>query len=44
MMVAARESENGGITGSSGDQTGHEIETQAVYDFPWNYILRYVGE
>jgi hypothetical protein len=44
MMVAARESENGGITGRSGDQTGHEIETQAVYDFPWNYILRYVGE
>ena len=44
MMVAARESEDGGITGKSGDQTGHEIERQEVYDFPWNYILRYVGE
>ena len=43
MMVAARESEDGGITGKSGDQTGHEIERQEVYDFPWNYILRYVG-
>ena len=43
MMVAARESEDGGITGKSGDQTGHEIERQEVCDFPWNYILRYVG-
>lgn len=24
----------------SGDQTGHEIETHAYYNYPWRYVLR----
>lgn len=30
--------------GRSGDSSGNEIRIQAYWDFPWNYILRYVGD
>lgn len=37
--------ENGGIYyGQSGDQTGLETRTRAIYNFPWDCILRYAGE
>jgi len=40
--VAANSSEDGGYVGSSGDQTGHEIEKHPVvtFDRGWDYILR----
>ncbi|WP_143412187.1 endolysin-like domain-containing protein [Arabiibacter massiliensis] len=37
--------ENGGIVGGrEGDQTGRESNVRAYYDYPWDGILRYVGE
>ena len=37
--------ENGGAHGGqAGDQTGWETNTRAVYDFPWDCILRWVGD
>lgn len=40
--VSANSSEDGGYVGSSGDQTGHEIEKHPVvtFDRGWDYILR----
>ena len=40
-MVHAAGSENGGVHGMTGDQTGYEICTTSYYDFPWDYVLRY---
>lgn len=36
-------SENGGIYGEVGDQTGYESHIRGYYDYPWDGILRYVG-
>lgn len=36
-------SENGTIYGQVGDQTGWESHICNYYDYPWNGILRYVG-
>lgn len=37
--------ENGGIVGGrEGDQTGRESNVRPYYDYPWDGILRYVGE
>lgn len=42
-IVHARGNENGGVTGGQpGDQTGLEICVQAYFNFPWDYVLRYV--
>lgn len=38
-IVHARSSE-GNIMG--GDQSGNEIRTQSYFNYPWNYVLRYV--
>ena len=46
-ICGARRDENGkdGWEGSQpGDQTGHEIEYGAYYNFPWRYVLRYTAE
>lgn len=46
-ICGARRDENGkdGWEGSQpGDQTGHEIEYGAYYNFPWTYCLRYEAE
>ena len=46
-ICGARRDENGkdGWEGSQpGDQTGHEIEYSAYYNFPWRYVLRYTEE
>lgn len=46
-ICGARRDENGkdGWEGAQpGDQTGHEIEYGAYYNFPWTYILRYTAE
>ena len=29
---------------ATGDQTGKEIQKQAYFNYPWNYVLRYAGE
>lgn len=45
-ICGARRDENGkdGWEGSQpGDQTGHEIEYGAYYNFPWTFCLRYEG-
>lgn len=42
-LVGASSSENGGIDGETGDQTGWEIRTCWYYDMPWDGFLRYVG-
>lgn len=37
--------ERGRISGGqAGDQSGHETNTKPVYDYPWDCILRYVGD
>ena len=36
-------SENGGIYGEVGDQTGWESHIANYYDYPWNGILHYTG-
>lgn len=44
-IVHARGNERGGATGGkTGDQTGGEICTQAYFNFPWDYVLRYVAK
>lgn len=43
-LVGAHSSENGGIDGETGDQTGAEISVGAFYQFPWDFILRYPEE
>ena len=42
-IVQASGNEWGGTSGGqSGDQTGGEINIHAYYNFPWDYVLRYV--
>ena len=41
-IVQASIAENGTVHGQTGDQTGHEIAIGPYYDFPWDYVLRYV--
>ena len=44
-IVQASINERGGITGGqSGDQTGGEIGVRGYYDYPWDVVLRYVGD
>ena len=44
-IVQASINERGGITGGqSGDQTGGEIHVRYYYNYPWQVLLRYVGE
>lgn len=44
-MVQAGINERGGVTGGqSGDQTGSEIGVRSYYDYPWDVVLRYVGD
>lgn len=42
-LVGAHSSENGGIYGQAGDQTGREISIGAYYNMPWDGYLRYKG-
>lgn len=44
-VVQASSNERGGITGGvSGDQTGGEINISWYRNYPWDIVLRYVGE
>ena len=44
-LVQASISENGTAhAGKAGDQTGREINVCTYYDFPWEYVLRYIEE
>ena len=44
-IVQASINERGGITGGqSGDQTGSEIGIRSYYNYPWDVVLRYVGD
>ena len=43
-IVHASSSETGGKYGKSGDQTGREVCTRTYYNYPWDCVLRYVGE
>lgn len=44
-IVQASINERGTATGGqTGDQTGREIYERAYYNYPWNCILRYVGD
>lgn len=43
MLAEFSISENGGIYGESGDQTGYEAYIHTYYDFPWDGILHYIG-
>ena len=44
-IVQASINERGGITGGqTGDQTGKEIHVRGYYDYPWDCVLRYVGD
>ncbi len=36
-------SENGGIDGVKGDQTGQESHVRAYYDYPWDGILECIN-
>lgn len=40
-LVHARSSEGNSL---QGDQSGNEIRVQSYYNYPWDCILRYVGE
>lgn len=41
-LVEATGDEKGGISGGRpGDQTGHEIHIRLMYNYPWDYVLRY---
>lgn len=40
--VGARVSETNSIHGKGGDQTGQEIRIGNYYNYPWDYVLRYV--
>lgn len=43
-LVQASINERGTTTGgATGDQTGKEICTRAYYNYPWDCVLRYVG-
>lgn len=42
-LVGAHSSENGGIDGETGDQTGGEISITDYYNAPWQGYLRYKG-
>ena len=44
MLAEFSISENGTIDGLEGDQTGYESRIRTRYDYPWNGILRYIGE
>lgn len=45
MLMQFSIDENGGIIGGrEGDQTGSESNTRPYYDYPWDGILRFVGE
>lgn len=44
MLAEFSISENGTIDGAEGDQTGYESHIRTYYDYPWNGILRYIGE
>lgn len=42
MLVEATGDEKGGISGGQpGDQTGHEIHTRLLYNYPWDCVLRW---
>lgn len=41
-IVQATISENGTVYGAGGDQTGKEIGIYNYYNYPWDYILRYM--
>ena len=42
-LCHASGNENGGATGGrTGDQTGKEISVTGYFNFPWDYVLRYV--
>lgn len=43
-LVHGSSSETGGKYGREGDQTGREICVRSYYDYPWNCVLRYVGD
>ena len=44
-IVQASINERGGITGGqTGDQTGKEIHVRSYYNYPWDCVLRYVGD
>lgn len=44
-IVEASINERGGIIGGqTGDQTGKEIHVRSYYDYPWDVVLRYVGD
>ena len=44
-VVQAGNNERGGITGgATGDQTGGEIGISPYRNYPWDIVLRYVGE
>lgn len=44
-IVQAGSNERGGITGGqTGDQTGSEIGIRGYYNYPWDCVLRYVGD
>ena len=44
-IVQASINERGGITGGqTGDQTGSEIGVRSYYNYPWDVVLRYVGD
>ena len=45
-IVHASQSENGGIDGQTGDQTGKEICVQSYYDLPYSNVVhyRYAGD
>ena len=44
-IVQAGINERGGVTGGqSGDQTGSEIGVRSYYKYPWDVVLRYVGD
>lgn len=43
-IVHASSSETGGKYGREGDQTGREICVRSYYEYPWNCVLRYVGD
>lgn len=41
-LVEATGDEKGGISGGQpGDQTGHEIHVRLLYNYPWDYVLRW---
>lgn len=44
MLAEFSISENGGIYGQVGDQTGWESHITNYYNYPWDGILHYIGE